>query len=105
MKKQFKFLPLAQLKMIEEGPGGFEGDRAVFGGVADAGDIVLPGAYDKFLEQYLTRGFTADTHEWSYGGLIGYPVKANTGDYGLFCGSEVYSTEDGQGARTQTKGR
>lgn len=105
MTKEFKFVSLAEFKVASEGSGSFEGYASVFHILDDVGDIVIKGCYADTLPQFLERGFTAQSHEWSVTGVIGYPVKAYEDDYGLFVRSEFHSDPQSQVVRTKIQER
>jgi HK97 family phage prohead protease len=105
MTKETKFISLAQFKAIEDGPGGFEGYVTTFGELDDGGDIILRGAYQETIPQFLTRGFTAEAHDWSFSGMIGYPTAAQEDDTGLYSAMEFHSTPDAQMVRVKAAER
>lgn len=106
MEKEFKLIDMSQLKFLDEdGPGGFEGYASNFGELDDGADIALPGAYKETLERFLHQGFTAHSHDWSYDGVIGYPVDAREDDRGLYIKSQFHSTPDAQMVRTKARER
>jgi phage head maturation protease len=100
MTKQTKFISLKQFKQIEDGSGGFEGYVTTFGELDDVGDIILRGAYQDTIPQFLKGGFNADSHGWKFGEQTGYPVAAQEDDTGLFSSARFHSTEPAQNART-----
>lgn len=105
MTVEHKNISLAEFKAIEDGPGGFEGYASRFSELDDVGDIVLPGAYKDTLPQFLKMGFTAQSHDWTVQGLIGYPVEAYEDAEGLYIRSEFHSTADAQDVRTKAQER
>jgi HK97 family phage prohead protease len=104
--KETKYISLREFKAITDGPGGFRGYVTKFGELDDVGDIILPGAYTDTIEQFLKRGFTADSHDWSFGGgMIGYPISAKEDKTGLLCETKFHSTPDAQSVRTKAQER
>jgi HK97 family phage prohead protease len=100
-----KTVNLKDFTMSDEGSGFLEGYPSVFGSVDSTGDIIVPGAYADTIPDFLSRGFTAQGHDWSFGGLTGYPVEAKEDGHGLFAKMAFHSTPDAQNARTVAKER
>jgi HK97 family phage prohead protease len=99
MQIERKFIDLKDMKMSEEGPGTIEGYRSVFGEVDEGGDIVLKGAFADSMDEYISSGFSAHSHDWKFTEAVGYPVEAREDDYGWFVKSEFHTTETAQDAR------
>lgn len=102
---EYKYTPLAELKVSDKGNGEISGYRAVFGVIDEGGDIIIRGAFKDTLDQYLSSGFTAQAHNWDFKEAIGFPVEAYEDDYGWFVRSEFHSTRNAQDARTIAKER
>lgn len=102
-QKERKFISLAEFKAIDDGPGGFKGYVSKWRDVPDdVGDIILEGAYLDTIPQFRKGGFTADSHDWSFGGgMIGYPVGATEDAIGLLGETRYHSTPDAQQIRTK----
>lgn len=97
---------VGNIKMTNEGHGGFEGHGNATAIVDDVGDIIVRGAYEKAtLDHFLETGFNADSHDWSYRGVIGYPTEAKEDDKGLFFKAAFHSTPDAQDLRTKISER
>lgn len=105
MTKQTKFINLADFKATGEGAGGWEGYLSKFGELDDGGDIVAAGAYTDTLDAFLTRGFNAESHDWTFSKMIGYPVSAKEDEVGLYVKSAYHSTPDAQLVRTKAQER
>jgi HK97 family phage prohead protease len=104
--KETKYISLREFKATQDGAGGFKGYVTKFGELDDVGDIILSGAYTDTIAQFLKRGFTADSHDWSFGGgMIGYPVSAKEDKIGLLCETKFHSTPDAQAVRTKAQER
>jgi HK97 family phage prohead protease len=102
MQIERKFIDLKDLTVKDEGPGRISGYRAVFGEIDEGGDLIVPGFFKASLDEYLSAGFTAHSHDWDYDKLVGYPVEAKEDDHGLFVESEFHSTPDAQAVRTKS---
>jgi HK97 family phage prohead protease len=100
-----KFVDLRQLKMTDNGPGTIEGYRSVAGVVDEGGDIVVTGAFADSIPEYLSSGFSASSHSWSFEDSIGFPVEAREDDHGFFVKSQFHSTPAAQTSRTIAKER
>jgi uncharacterized protein len=100
MQIERKFIDLKSLKMSDEDPGSIEGYRSVFGEIDDGGDIVVKGAFADCLDEYLSSGFSAHSHDWKFTEAVGYPVEAKEDDYGWFVKSVFHTTQTAQDART-----
>jgi HK97 family phage prohead protease len=99
-----KFVELKSLKTVDEGPGTIEGYRAVFS-VDKGGDLIVKGAFRGTIDEYLSSGFTAESHSWTFSNAVGFPVVAREDDHGLFVVSQFHSTPDAQNVRTKAKER
>lgn len=102
MQIERKFIDLKDLTVTEDGPGRISGYRAVFSEIDEGGDLIVPGFFKDSLEEYLSAGFTAHSHDWDYDKLVGYPVEVKEDDHGLFVDSEFHSTPDAQAIRTKS---
>lgn len=108
MPKEFKFIPLSENGVhfkSDEGAGSLEGYAAVFSVLDEGGDIIVPGAFKDNLSEFLAAGFTAQSHDWSVDGVIGYPTKAVEDEYGLNVAMDFHSTADAQAVRTKAQER
>lgn len=100
-----KFIDLKELKVIDDGPGFIEGNRAIFAEIDEGGDIVVKGFFADGIDEYLRLGFSAHSHEWDFDKAIGFPVEAYETDDGFFVKSQFHSTSDAQDVRTKAKER
>jgi uncharacterized protein len=100
-----KFVDLRQLKMSDAGPGTIEGYRSVAGVVDEGGDVVIKGAFADSIPEYLSSGFSASSHSWSFEDSIGFPVEAREDGHGFFVKSQFHSTPAAQTVRTIAKER
>jgi HK97 family phage prohead protease len=100
-----KFVDLRQLKMTDNGPGTIEGYRSVAGVVDEGGDIVIKGAFADCLSEYLSSGFSAESHSWTFKDQIGFPVEAREDQHGFFVKSQFHTTQAAQDVRTIAKER
>jgi HK97 family phage prohead protease len=100
-----KFIDLKSLKVSDEGPGTIEGYRSVFGEIDEGGDIVIKGAFAECTAEYLSSGFTAESHDWDFGKSVGFPIEAKEDDHGWFVKSQFHSTPDAQNIRTKARER
>jgi HK97 family phage prohead protease len=102
---EHKFVDLRQLKMTDNGPGTIEGYRSVAGVIDEGGDIVINGAFADSIPEYLSSGFSASSHSWSFEDSIGFPVEAREDGHGFFVVSQFHSTPAAQTVRTIAKER
>lgn len=111
MSKEYKFISLQPPEArgvhfkADSGSGTLEGYAAVFGEIDESGDLILPGAFTDTIDEYLSSGFTAHSHDWSVNGVIGYPVTAKEDNYGFYVESKFHSTPDAQLVRTKAQER
>ena len=106
MSIERKYLPFLELKLFDDDEvGGFEGHVSTVGDLDDVGDIIVAGAYDKHLQKLVSDGFHVDSHNWTYGAAIGYPIDARVDGKGLFVKSRFHSTPDAQLVRQKMKER
>lgn len=105
MTVEHKYIDLTSMKAITDGAGGFEGYASVFSELDDVGDIVLPGAYSETIPTFLQRGFTAQSHDWSVAGVVGFPTEAKEDGEGLFVRNAFHSTPDAQVVRVKAMER
>jgi 2'-5' RNA ligase len=101
-KTEYKYTPLAEFKMGDEGNGTLEGYANTSGEVDDGGDIVT--GYDD-LEGWKQNGWMAQSHDWSMNGVVGMPVDARVDAKGLWAKAAFHSTSDAQMVRTKAKER
>lgn len=104
MNKVTKFIELKDLKVSDQGNGSIEGYRAVFS-VDEGGDLIVPGAFRDTIPDYISSGFTAESHNWSFSNAVGFPVEAHEDDHGFWVKSVFHSTPDAQNVRTIAKER
>lgn len=100
-----KFIDWKTLKVVDEGPGFIEGNRAIFGEIDEGGDIIIKGFFKDSIDEYLRLGFSAHSHDWDFDKAIGFPVDAKETDEGFFVKSQFHSTSDAQDVRTKAKER
>lgn len=81
----------------DEGPGVLEGYAAVFGNPDRDADVIVPGAFQRGLEDFKQCGFLCDGHDWR--AELGTILEAKEDDHGLWVQSEFYPTPDAQQAR------
>ena len=101
--KQTKNISLVEYKAIDEGSGGFSAYATIFGELDDTGDIILAGAYQNTIPQFLKRGFIARSHDWST--TIGMPVGAREDAKGLLVDARYHNTMEAQNQRIITNER
>lgn len=99
-----KACTLSDLKLLEEGSGGFSGYASTTGNKDLAGEIVCKGAFDKHLEKFLAEGFGAVGHDWA-GLPVATPRSAHEDAKGLFTEFDFHSTDEAQKARTYVRER
>ena len=104
MTEIHKFIELKSLKMSDSGPGTIEGLRAVFD-IDEGGDLIIKGAFEETIPEYLSSGFTAQAHQWGFAEAVGFPIEAYETDRGLWVKSQFHSTADAQDIRTKAKER
>jgi HK97 family phage prohead protease len=95
----FKDVEIADLKMLEDGNGGFTGYASVFGNVDSAKEIVVKGAFANWLEEFKKDGFIAYAHDWN-GLPIGYVDNAYEDEKGLVTEVKFHSHDDAQKVRS-----
>lgn len=106
MQVQHKFISFAEFKAInEDGPGGWRGYLSKTGEIDDGGDLIPQGAYADTIEQFLSRGFNAESHDWTFSKMIGFPTAAKEDDIGLDVTSQFHGTPDAQLIRTKVSER
>jgi len=103
LAKETKVRPLADLKVLDGGAGGFTGYGSVFGELDSEGDIVAKGAYAQTLAQFVERGFIAWGHAWD--NPVATVKAAHEDGRGLFLEAEFHSDAQSQIARTRTAER
>jgi HK97 family phage prohead protease len=102
---EHKFTSLKTLKMTDQGSGSIEGYRSVAGVIDEIGDIVVRGAFADSHDEYMQSGFSAESHDWTFKDVIGYPVQAYEDSMGWFVKSQFHSTTAAQTVRTIAKER
>lgn len=86
-----------ELKAVtaEEGRWEFEGYAAAFNNLDRVGDVILPGAFQASLPQFLKRGFIGGLmHDWSQ--PIGKPLEAREDQNGLYIRARIVDTQHGR---------
>lgn len=78
--------------------GQFSGYAAAFGNLDRSGDIILSGAFEKDLPEFLADGIVLWNHDQK--NPIGKPVKAYEDVTGLFVEAKLASTDLAQNVRT-----
>ena len=101
---EYKFTPLQQLKMSNEGPGTIEGYRATWA-IDEGGDLLVKGAFEDTMEEFLNLGFTAHSHVWNFSEAVGFPLTAKEDHRGWFVKSQFHSTGTAQDVRTIARER
>lgn len=102
-KRETKTRPLAELKLLDGGAGGFCGYASVFDELDSDGDIVAKGAYAKTLDEFTRRGFIAWGHDWTR--PVATITSAREDARGLFVEAEFHSDAQSQAARTIARER
>lgn len=104
MNKHRKWLPMHQVKSLDEGNGGITGYASQFNHIDSYQDRVLPGAFQKTIPEFLQKGFIAWEHRWE-DPPIATVVMANEDRVGLHVETEYHSTPAAQSARVTTAER
>ena len=99
-----KFTSLASLKSTDKGSGTIEGYRSVKS-IDEGADLILDGAYRETISDYLSSGFSAESHNWSFADAVGFPVEAREDSTGFWVKSQFHSTPDAQNVRQKAKER
>lgn len=94
-----KFIDLKELKVSKEGSGAISGYRSVFGEIDEGGDLIVKGFFADSIPEFLSSGFSAHSHDWSFKEAIGFPVKAEEDDHGFMVESQFHGTKDAQDIR------
>jgi len=92
------------IKATNEGGGGFQGYGSVFGNVDLGGDVVVSGAFEKYLASFIKDGFIAVGHDWNDLGC-GIIKDAVEDHYGLLINVEYHSDDRSQAVRTKVNER
>lgn len=87
-----------EFKLLDDGPGGFEGYASLFGVLDSGGDVVESGAFKGSLDGFLNDGFISLGHDWD-GLAIGTIAEAKEDRKGLYIRTEYHSTTQAQEAR------
>lgn len=104
--RETKFIPFgAELKARNDGPGGWEGYLSQTGEIDDGGDLIPQGAYADTIADFLARGFNAESHDWTFSKMIGFPLSAKEDDTGLYVSSQFHGTADAQLVRQKVSER
>jgi HK97 family phage prohead protease len=93
-----KVFELVDIKMSDEGNGGFSGHASMFGNVDRAGEIVAKGAFAKTIDAFVRDGFVALNHDWR-STPIGFITSAKEDDRGLLVEIAFHGTPAAQEAR------
>lgn len=101
--RENKFISLSEFKARNDGSGGFHAYATVFRELDDVGDIIMPGAYQKTIPQFLDRGFIAKGHDWNT--RIGMPTNAGEDETGFWIDAAYHSTSVAQDERAITNER
>lgn len=99
-----KFVELKSLKTSDKGSGTIEGYRATYS-IDEGGDLIVKGAFAQTIPEYLSSGFTAESHDWSFSKAVGFPIEAKEDEHGFFVKSQFHSTSDAQDIRTKARER
>jgi HK97 family phage prohead protease len=84
-------------KAIDSEAGAFEGHASVFGYIDRQGDIVMPGAFQKRLDQFLETGIVLFNHDPNE--VIGAPLDAREDAQGLWFRASIAKTPRAQEVR------
>lgn len=98
-----KILAITDGKVDSGGAGSFTGYASLFGVLDSQGDVVLKGAYQDTLPQFLERGFIAWAHDWA--DPVATIADAHEDDRGLYLLAEFHSDAAAQQARIRTMER
>jgi len=99
-----KFVELKSLKVTDSGPGTISGYRATYA-VDEGADLIVPGAFADTIEEYLSSGFTAESHDWNFSNVVGFPLEAKEDQHGFYVVSQFHSTPDAQNVRIKARER
>ena len=92
-KRNFPF----ELKQLDVEEGIFEGYAAVFGNVDEGGDVIVPGAFSKTLQERGNRIKITWQHDWRE--PIGKPLELREDEHGLYIkGKLTLDTQRGREA-------
>ena len=92
-KRSFPF----ELKQLDAEEGIFEGYAAVFGNVDEGGDVIMPGAFSKTLQERGGRVKITWQHDWRE--PIGKPLELKEDEHGLLIrGKLTLDTQRGREA-------
>lgn len=105
MTRETKYVSFGEFKARTEGPGGWEGYLSKTGEIDDGGDLIVEGAYQDTIPEFLQRGFNAESHDWRFSTMIGFPTSAKEDAQGLYVTSQYHSTPDAQLVRQKAKER
>jgi HK97 family phage prohead protease len=95
---------LREYKATDEGNGTISGYFSVFGNVDRSNEIVVKGAFQNTIPQFLKSGFIASNHEFS-SIPIAMPLQAFEDEIGLFVTAEFHSTPKAQEMRRTVQER
>lgn len=103
MAYEYKSFPfeIKEITDSENEVGEFSGYAAVFGNIDSYGDIILPGAFAKHLDWFLSNGAVCWQHDWN--NPIGKPLEAFEDSTGLFVRGSIVDTDCGENARKLLK--
>lgn len=104
MEMEYKNLPIAEVKIRDDGSGSIEGYASTFGNWDDMGERVARGAFAKHLDTFLQHGFVAVGHSW-HELPVATPTMAIEDDYGLKVAADFHSTQHAQNTRITIKER
>lgn len=105
MTVEHKYISFAEFKARAEGPGGWEGYLSKTGEIDDGGDLIMQGAYADTIPDFLNRGFGAESHDWTFSRMTGFPTSAKEDGEGLYTVFQYHSTPDAQLVRTKAQER
>ena len=78
-----------------------KGAAAVTGNLDRGNDVIFPGAFKSCTQQFLTSGFVAANHDWTWEGMKAMPTLAEERGNQLYTEATFHSTPDAQDIRTK----
>jgi HK97 family phage prohead protease len=104
MEKSLKIHDLQQIKAGTDGNGTISGYFSVFGNIDRANEIVVKGAFNDTINEFLKSGYIAVNHDW--GAVpVAIPLQAYEDEIGLFVTAEFHGTAKAQEIRQTVQER